>query len=364
MKKLISLCLILLSIAEIFASNLAFASETPVKSNSGVAIGGTKKPLEIAREKRLLEKLTSAESAKTEVKKNKTPKEKPVSAVAYEEVTLIATAYYSPLPDQKYYLRNNHREELLLNGNGTHGASGKAVFNGMLAAPKGYGFGTKIWVEGFGIGSVEDRGGAIVPAGARGNEHDRIDIWMGYGEEGLARALAWGRRSVRARIYVSNDVAVTFDFTKVKPANLSKSIAKAAKTTPISLSIATATDIPVKSATKTAPDQVAKPDELDVKMKAFEQERLRVQKIIDELGAPKIGDVGPQIRMLQEILIEMGYLKSKSTAIYGPETKKAVANFQKSEGLILQMDDPHAGVLGKVTRAKLVDKILYQGIEV
>jgi hypothetical protein len=65
----------------------------------------------------------------------------------YVEVTLIATAYYSPLPNQKYYLRNSLREELLLNGNGTHGASGKPVFNGMLAAPKTYDFGTKIWVE-------------------------------------------------------------------------------------------------------------------------------------------------------------------------------------------------------------------------
>jgi 3D (Asp-Asp-Asp) domain-containing protein len=91
------------------------------------------------------------------------PAKKPAKKTArYDEVTLIATAYYSPLPNQNYYLRNSHQEEVTLNGKGTNGASGKPVFVGMIAAPKGYDFGTKIWVEGFGVGSVEDRGGAIV----------------------------------------------------------------------------------------------------------------------------------------------------------------------------------------------------------
>ncbi len=80
----------------------------------------------------------------------------------YEERFFVATAYYSPLPNQKYYLRGNYEAEIRLNGNGTHGASGKAVFEGMIAAPKDYAFGTKIWIADLGIGSVEDRGGAIV----------------------------------------------------------------------------------------------------------------------------------------------------------------------------------------------------------
>jgi peptidoglycan hydrolase-like protein with peptidoglycan-binding domain len=106
------------------------------------------------------------------------------------------------------------------------------------------------------------------------------------------------------------------------------------------------------------------PDELDLKIQAFERERLRVKKIIDAIGTPKTGDVGPQIRELQELLIVMGYLKSKSTAIYGPSTKSAVAEFQKSAGLIAQSDDPHAGVFGALTREKFVDEILYRGIEI
>ncbi len=102
-----------------------------------------------------------------------------VKPVTFTETILIATAYYSPLPGQSYYLRGNYEAEKRLNGNGTHGASGKAVFEGMIAAPKSYAFGTKVYIEGLGVGSVEDRGGAIVPAGFRGYEHDRVDIWMG-----------------------------------------------------------------------------------------------------------------------------------------------------------------------------------------
>jgi 3D (Asp-Asp-Asp) domain-containing protein len=37
----------------------------------------------------------------------------------------------------------------------------------MLAAPGKYGFGTKIYLEGLGVGEVTDRGGAIVAAGKR-----------------------------------------------------------------------------------------------------------------------------------------------------------------------------------------------------
>jgi 3D (Asp-Asp-Asp) domain-containing protein len=67
----------------------------------------------------------------------------------------------------------------------------------MLAAPKHYEFGTVIHLEGLGTGTVDDRGGAIVKAGERGYEHDRIDVWMGYGDEGLRKALAWGKRKIK-----------------------------------------------------------------------------------------------------------------------------------------------------------------------
>lgn len=117
--------------------------------------------------------------------------------------TYIVTAYYSPLPDQSFYLKWNYDAERRLNGNGTNGASGAPVFTGMIAAPKSYEFGTNIFFQGLGVGRVEDRGGAIVEAWDRGQPHDRIDIWMWYGEQWLRRALAWWRREVIGTIISS-----------------------------------------------------------------------------------------------------------------------------------------------------------------
>lgn len=118
--------------------------------------------------------------------------------------TFIVTAYYSPLPKQKEYYRWSYEADVRLNGNGTHGASGTPVFTGMIAAPKTYAFGTQIFFEWLGLGRVEDRGWAIVDAFVRGQAYDRIDIWMGYGDEGLRRSRVWGIREVRGTI-VTND---------------------------------------------------------------------------------------------------------------------------------------------------------------
>ena len=59
----------------------------------------------------------------------------------------VVTAYYSPLPNQSYYMKGSYEADVVLNGRGTNGASGKEVFIGMLAAPKKYPFGTKIHLE-------------------------------------------------------------------------------------------------------------------------------------------------------------------------------------------------------------------------
>jgi len=96
-----------------------------------------------------------------------------------ENQKFIVTAYYSPLPDQSFYLKGSYEADIRLNGNGTHGASGKEVYPGMLAGPKTYAFGTQVYLEGLGIGTIDDRGGAIVSSGSRGYDADRLDIWMG-----------------------------------------------------------------------------------------------------------------------------------------------------------------------------------------
>lgn len=127
-----------------------------------------------------------------------------------EEKTFIATAYYSPLPDQEKYYRGSYEADVKLNGEGIRASDGTLVFVGMIAAPKNYEFGTKIALDGIGVVSVHDRGGAI----NSGENTDRIDIWMGHGDEGLERTLAWGRREITGKI-VDKNTAVSLDLANI-----------------------------------------------------------------------------------------------------------------------------------------------------
>lgn len=108
----------------------------------------------------------------------------------------VVTAYYSPLPNQQYYFKWNYDADRILNWNWTHWASWKAVFQWMLAAPSKYTFWTKIYLEWVWVWEVSDRWWAIVQAWVRWYEYDRIDIWMWYWEEWLARALTWWKKTV------------------------------------------------------------------------------------------------------------------------------------------------------------------------
>ena len=70
-------------------------------------------------------------------------------------------------------------------------ASGHRLRQGdkLVAAPKTFRFGTKIDIPGYGLASVEDRGGAI-----KGN---RLDVYFHTHQE----ALEWGRRIVQVQIF-------------------------------------------------------------------------------------------------------------------------------------------------------------------
>lgn len=138
----------------------------------------------------------------------------PSNVYANEETYFVVTAYYSPLPNQNYYLKGNYADEIRLNGKWIAWASWKWVFSWMLAAPKSYSFGTKIYLEWLWIWSVEDRWWAIVSAWNRGYSYDRIDVWMWYWDEGLKRALNWWKRTVKWSI-ISSDSQVTLDYTTI-----------------------------------------------------------------------------------------------------------------------------------------------------
>ena len=107
-------------------------------------------------------------------------------------IKVVATAYYSPLPNQKNFYHKSFKKEIEINGKGKT-FSGKPLKEGIVAADlKFFPLGTILYIPGYGIGVVEDTGKAI-----RGR---KIDLFMGYGDDGLARALKWGKREVEIEI--------------------------------------------------------------------------------------------------------------------------------------------------------------------
>lgn len=212
----------------------------------------------------------------------------------------VVSAYYSPLPGQARYMRGTYEGDIRLNGRGTNGADGTEVFMGMLAAPKSYRFGTKIDLPGLGMGSVHDRGGAII---AKSNYH-RIDVWMGHGDRGLSRALHWGMRNITGKVYFEKNKTVTLDYTSV-PAPLPK--------------------------IKTQPSI-----------------NLILKKNLAE------GDLGTDIVTLKSILNDLGYYTGETKNNYfTPELTQSVIRFQKDQKLIATATSYGAGHVGLQTRTAL-----------
>jgi hypothetical protein len=123
----------------------------------------------------------------------------------------VATAYYSPLPNQITYATGTYAGDIRLNGEWHTTASWNNVFPGLLAWPANYPFGTKIYFKWYWIWVIEDRWWAIVKAWERGYSYDRIDIWMWYGDEWLARAKRWWKRTIKGKIVVpSSEITISF----------------------------------------------------------------------------------------------------------------------------------------------------------
>lgn len=123
------------------------------------------------------------------------------------------TAYYSPLLWQDLYYKPTYEEEIRLNGRWTNWASWAPVFNGMIAAPKSYAFGTRIRFPWWGVWQVEDRWQAIVHKWERSQPHDRVDIWVWKWEEWLRRALSFWVQYIEGFVCEGDTAgAVWFDF--------------------------------------------------------------------------------------------------------------------------------------------------------
>ncbi len=214
--------------------------------------------------------------------------------------TFQVSAYYSPLPNQYAYVSGSYAQDLRMNGNGTHGADGTAVYVGMISAPSKYSFGTKIYIPGLGVGTVHDRGGVIYST----KGYDRLDIWMGYGDEGRIRALKWGRQMVEGEIVdVNTQEGFVFDGVVVTDEN--KNISVDYFRTNLWLSI------------------------------------------------QNTGEIKKEIKKIQE------FLGSRQTGYYGGRTQKFVLDFQLQYGIVHSSSDVGAGTWGPKTR-KVANRIFQE----
>ncbi|RKW21749.1 hypothetical protein D8B46_06875 [Candidatus Gracilibacteria bacterium] len=219
-----------------------------------------------------------------------------------QDGNFIVTAYYTPVVGQAKYSTGSYESERKLNGGGNT-ANGNKPSPGTIAAPKNYEFGTKIQLDGIGVGVVEDRGGSIVNSGDKGHLHDRLDIWMGYGDEGRERTYAWGVRTVKGMIVdASTPVKVNFeDNSKV------------------------VSDAPVQSSNPSS--ALAKYSSLYVSAEN-----------------PNLENVKTLQNLLKEVNLYSGEINGDFSSV-----KDILINFQIENGIISSKDSEQAGYFGKKT---------------
>ena len=216
-----------------------------------------------------------------------------------QEKTFVVTAYYSPKSWQAFYYKNDYESEKKLNWEWLYWASGKWVFNGMIAASSSYDFGWLVYFPSLGgIWEIADRWWAIVHAWEQWQSYDRIDVWMWTWELGLVKALVFGKQTITG--YYCDAATVKAKWIKDKIW--------------FNLDV-----IPIQ--------------------KYFFDSTLFIQ----ELNYDRT-DVW--VYKLQEYLIKFGYMKKK-TGYFGSETKNALCKYQVTRGLSSRK---YCGTFGSKTR--------------
>lgn len=243
--------------------------------------------------------------------------------------TFIISAYYSPIEGQQRYVTGSLAGDIRLNGSGVNGADGTPVYPGMIAAPKTYAFGTKMNIPGVGTVAVHDRGGAIVNSGQRGNAYDRLDVWMGYGDKGLQRALNWGKRTVDVTVYgvdPSIEEHVVLDgYSEAERQAVPNSLNAPEENNP--------------------PTTAPAPSTPTLKAQLFSQQLT-------------FGHAGDDVAKLQQMLKDLNYYTGDITSVFDNGTYKAVESFQVAEGIIPAPGTFGAGYVGPRTMSVLALKDL------
>lgn len=301
-----------------------------------------------------------------------------------QEVDFVLTAYYSPLPGQCCYVKGGLVADKILNGNGTHGADGTPVYVGMVAAPPSYAFGTKVKVPGLGVLEVHDRGGAIQLQ--EGGRIHRIDVWAGYGEEGLARALSFGVKRVRGVVYPpgtaqpASDFSldrIAMDYERLRPFNVVQSglVDLEPRLGDRSLSAAhlqehlkalgyLVDEDPMFYGPKTqaALEGFRRDKGLDVASESLDSETAAmlmasVRFLGRDMSVPLAGELSSQadLASMQRVLRGLGYYRGRTDGVYAEGLRRAIIAFQKDHALVGDDHSPGAGTVGPMTQAALSD---------
>lgn len=89
-----------------------------------------------------------------------------------------------------------------------------------------------------------------------------------------------------------------------------------------------------------------------------EEKRKSFEVTIKKIPALKLYQVHPEIRTLQKLLKEYGYLNHKDTAIFWPLTKNSLAQYQLDLKVIDSLSSPFAGVLWEKTKQAIIDDMV------
>ncbi|HLC76194.1 MAG TPA: peptidoglycan-binding protein [Candidatus Peribacterales bacterium] len=242
-----------------------------------------------------------------------------------EEHSAILTAYYSPEPNQEKYYLGSYAADTIFNGQGIQGADGTKVYPGMMAASDEIPFGARIEVPGLNIvGTVHDRGGRI----ETGNDGViRVDVWMGKGKEGLARALQFGVQKHAVTVYVPKTMEVPEE-------RLSLS------TFPAPLSVL-----------KTLPGES--------------------QALVRSENNAQYGDTSILVTSIQHALEKLGYFDHPITTYFGDVTKESLTTFLRDAGIEGSGDSgdqatretlaAHIELTGTLESPELNDETLLEG---
>jgi len=298
------------------------------------------------------------------------------------------SAYYSPTQNQKRYFRGSYENDVLLNGKGRVTASGSAIYKGAVAAPRNIQFGTLIEIKGKGYYMVEDRGSAIY------DDEDkilRIDLWKGYGDDALNKALSWGMRNRKGWIYPQSASSIKvhyfnrnldIDSSGADVLALQKQLNKmgffdhnptgyygkltqdAVFQYQVFKEIVSDRNFPgagrVGPGTRKRLNLLNKSLELLRKNKREANKKNppieHYRKMLDDFYNQTLayGDVNYNVYILQQKLDKLGHFNwPRFTYQFGDATKTALIDFQIKHGIIKSSSDFGAGVFGPTTRNKI-----------